>query len=118
MRTLAYITDHVLEEFKKNLPVDQDDRLVGIEQLVKMKRIGTRGQGSIDLVAALLIATQLIFSLCQFQKSPSLGTSVAVVVILLSFAVVMIGCFCGQRNPKRKHIDQAFRPKQRTTPLE
>jgi hypothetical protein len=116
--TLAYIKDHVLEEFKKTLPPDQDALLTGIEHPVKIKRIGTRGQGSIDLVAALLIATQLLFSLCQFHESPSLGTSVAVVVILLSVALIMIGCFCGQRNPKQKHIDEAFQPKQPSTPLE
>jgi hypothetical protein len=105
--TLVYITDHVLEDFKKTLTRDHDQLFRGIEYLVNAKRIGTRGQGSIDLFAALLIAGQLFFSVYQFDKSPR-ATTLAVAVILLSLVLVAIGCFGGQRNPKQVHIDEAF----------
>ena len=105
--TLVYITDHVLKDFKKTLTRDHEQLLRGIEHLVNAKRIGTRGQGSIDLFAALLIAGQLFFSVSQFDKNPR-ATTIAVAVILLSLVLVAIGCFGGQRNPKQVHIDDAF----------
>jgi len=105
--TLVYITDHVLEDFKKTLTRDHEQLMRGIEYLVNEKRIGTRGQGSIDLFAALLISGQLVFSVYQFDKSPQ-ATTIAVAVILLSLVLVAIGCPGGQRNPKQVHIDEAF----------
>ncbi len=88
--------------------MNQELLLRGIENLVKMKRIGTRGQGSIDVFAALLIAAVLFFSLYQFYENASVATSWASITILFSFALVTSCWLNCHRNPKQRHVDEAF----------
>ncbi|SRR5712691_9651731 len=103
--TLAYITDHVLNKFRSSLPSDKDALLKGIKYLVYAKRFGTRGQGSIDIFGALIIALQFFFSV---RQEYALLSFIASMTSACSLGMVLFAHLRYQRNPRRKDIVEAF----------